>query len=217
MLSQSTGTLSLTVIQLFFKRVTIHVLFKTLGLNGYSSCCDICCVVMLVWYGKIYCENKENNNSNVKIWLLVGGGLANFDWQASPRHLIWRLLNWDWCNHKKFLFSYLCICECTCTISVRKPLFFVFSSAYVWPWMVSHLLSIILCKSIFVFMSKQMRCVCRCLWLVLNLVNLLLMEIGQFSLWGVLWLFWKRRWRFLLVQAQPVNGACLLLSITELR
>lgn len=131
MLSQSTGTLSLTVsklCQLFFKRVTIHVPFKTLGLNGYLSCCDICCVVMLVWYGKIYCENKENNNSNVKIWLLVCGGLANFDWQASPRHLIWRSLNWDRRNHKKFLFSYLCMCECrpTCTISARKQLFFFF-------------------------------------------------------------------------------------------
>lgn len=40
------------------------------------------------------------------------------------------------------------------------------------------------------------------------------MEIGQFSAGGVWRLFSKRRWRFLLVVAQPVNGACLLPSIT---
>lgn len=40
------------------------------------------------------------------------------------------------------------------------------------------------------------------------------MEIGQFSAGGVWRLFSKRRWRFLLVLAQPVNGACLLPSIT---
>lgn len=58
-----------------------------------------------------------------------------------------------------------------------------------------------------------------CLWVCVNgpeFRESSPMEIGQFSLWGVLWLLWKRRWRFLLVLAQPVNGACLLPSITEL-
>lgn len=40
------------------------------------------------------------------------------------------------------------------------------------------------------------------------------MEIDRFSPWGILQLLWRRRWRFLLVFAQPVNGACLQPSIT---
>lgn len=172
----------------------------------------------------VICATKKTPQfkcQEIKSLLCSGVVSAASDWQASCDAFIWT-------NYKK-VFALISACrrvnalgathmrptavvsERTCKAigplcaTVRTP-------ALVYRPCVSARVYLYACVN-------KTHCAHRSVWLVPNLADRPpppppLEETGQFSLWGVLWLLWKRRWRFPLVPAWPVNGACLLPSIT---
>lgn len=126
--------------------------------------------------------------------------LATFDWQSSPAPLFEELK----LRQKVFL----------CPPTRRRK-----ESRGTPICVPQHVFSFAahVCAQLYLFPCVNKPTVCRSVWSGLNLADLRSAEMGQFSLRGVSRLLWKRSCRFLRVPVWPVNGACLLPSITEPR